>query len=163
MKHEIQACTTPPDYAAARALIEEYGRSIGETPCLEGFDRELAALPDQYGPPTGRLLLVRDGGGKPVGCVAVRRLDDAACEMKRLYVAPAARGSGLGRRLAEAALEAGAELGYELMRLDTLPSMTAARALYRSLGFEDAAPFNTPDGPDVLYLERGLSPRPAPR
>jgi ribosomal protein S18 acetylase RimI-like enzyme len=154
--HEIGACTTPSDYAAARALIEEYARSIAETPCLEGLTQELATLPERYGPPSGRLLLARAGDGAVAGCVAVRRLDDASCEMKRLFVSPAARGGGLGRRLAEAALEGAAELGYELMRLDTLASMQEAQALYRSLGFRDAVPYNVASAPDVVYLERSL-------
>ena len=153
---ELTPCTTPADYADARALFEAYAASLGFSLCFQGFDRELDALPEQYGPPGGRLLLARGPGGRAVGCVGVRRLDDAACEMKRLYVAPEARGTGLGRRLAEAALDAGRDLGYRLMRLDTLATMEAAQALYRSLGFEDAAPYNETPPVEVVYMEKAL-------
>lgn len=157
MTATLAACTTAEDYADARRLFEAYAHSLGFSLCFQGFDREIEALPEHYGPPGGRLLLARDDGGAAVGCVGVQRLDDAACEMRRLYVVPEARGTGLGRQLAEGALDAARDLGYLLTRLHTLPSMAAAQALYRDLGFEDAPAYNTVPSPDVVYLERSLT------
>jgi putative acetyltransferase len=102
-------------------------------------------------------------GGEIVGCVGVRELDDEACEMKRLFVRPEHRSSGAGRALAEAAVAAGRELGYARMRLDTVPSMTAARALYRSLGFGEIPPYRHNPIPGTAFLELALGTPPRPR
>ncbi|MEQ1727474.1 MAG: GNAT family N-acetyltransferase [Vicinamibacterales bacterium] len=144
-------------FADARALFEEYAAQLGVDLCFQGFSAELAVLPEMYAAPTGRLLLaIQDG--QTLGCVGVRRLksDPEACEMKRLYVREAARGTGLGRRLAEASLAAARELGYRRIVLDTLATMTAARALYAQLGFTDRTPYYDNPMPGVAYLERAL-------
>ncbi len=144
-------------FADARALFEEYAAQLGVDLCFQGFSAELAVLPEMYAAPAGRLLLaIQDG--QTLGCVGVRRLtsDPEACEMKRLYVREAARGTGLGRRLAEASLAAARELGYRRIVLDTLATMTAARALYGQLGFTDRTPYYDNPVPGVAYLERAL-------
>jgi ribosomal protein S18 acetylase RimI-like enzyme len=143
------------DVTAARALFEEYGASLDVDLAFQGFAEELAALPGAYVPPSGALLLA-DLDGAIVGCAAVRALEGDACELKRLYVRPAARGHGLGRTLTEAALAAARRLGYRRVRLDTLPTMTSAFALYQELGFHEIDPYRFNPVPGTRYLEREL-------
>jgi putative acetyltransferase len=117
-------------------LFEEYAAALSIDLCFQNFAQELATLPQMYGPPNGALLLAEIDAA-PAGCVAVRNLDAATCELKRLYVRPTHRGHNLGRHLAEAALAAARALGYARIRLDTLPEMQTAQRLYESLGFHD--------------------------
>lgn len=145
-----------------RRLFEEYATSLGFDLAFQGFDHELRALPGDYGPPAG-CLLVASIGRAIVGCVAVRSLERDVCEMKRLYVRPAHRGTGAGRALAEAAIASARALGYARMRLDTVPTMRAARALYRSLGFREIAPYRHNPIPGTAYLELDLRDAAAPR
>jgi ribosomal protein S18 acetylase RimI-like enzyme len=150
------APASPGEIDAVRALLEEYARSLAVDLRFQRFDDELAALPGAYAPPGGALLVARDDP-LIVGCVGVRPLDARTCEMKRLYVQSLRRGSGLGRRLAEAAIAEGRRLGYAAMRLDTLPGMEAAQALYEELGFRDVAAYADNPVPGARFLELVLS------
>jgi ribosomal protein S18 acetylase RimI-like enzyme len=147
------------DRAAIVALLREYEAGIGISLCFQNFDAEVANLPGDYAPPKGQMLLARDpADGTLAGCVALRPVPGAPelCEMKRLYVRPAARGGGLGRVLASAAMAEARRLGYRRICLDTLPSMQDARALYLSLGFRQVGVSGSE--PQVLLFERELEP-----
>jgi ribosomal protein S18 acetylase RimI-like enzyme len=153
---QIVYVRTASDLDSVRALFREYADGVAEPCCFVGFERELAALPGDYAPPSGALLLARDAAGD-AGCVALRRLDAARGEMKRLYVRSDRRGSGLGRELASAAIAAARGAGYSGMVLDTLPGMTEAIALYRSLGFTPTGPYSAEPTPGAIFFQLSLS------
>jgi GNAT superfamily N-acetyltransferase len=145
------------DISAVRMLFEAYAASLPIDLGYQAFADELAGLPGKYAPPCGALLLARDENGTPLGCVALRPLADAGCcEMKRLYLRPAARRHGLGRALAEAVIGAARRIGYDELRLDTLGSMPEARKLYEQLGFRPIAPYYAPTPPGTVFLSLGL-------
>ena len=145
------AATGESDVAEVRTLFREYADTLSFALDFQDFERELAELPGAYAPPHGALLLVRGAG-----CVGLRPLDEATCEMKRLYVRPAARGGGVGRLLAEAAGAEARRLGYARMRLDTVPGMEAAQALYAQLGFREIVPYRANPIPGARFLELEL-------
>ena len=147
--------TTPEDLAQVRRLFRAYADWLGVDLCFQGFERELAELPGAYAPPGGRLLIARVGSDA-VGCVGLRPLEPGACEMKRLWVEPGFGGHGIGRRLAEAIVAAARAIGYQRMRLDTIPArMPAAEHLYAALGFREIPPYyhNPLDGVVMLELD----------
>ncbi len=152
---ELRPASGEADLAAVRRLFREYQLGLGIDLCFQNFEQELATLPGAYAPPRGRLVLALSGG-EPAGCVALRPLGEEDCEMKRLYVRPACRGSALGRRLAEYVIREARAIGYRRMVLDTLPSMSAAQALYRSLGFVAVAPYTHNPVPGTLFLALDL-------
>jgi ribosomal protein S18 acetylase RimI-like enzyme len=139
----------------ARGLFEEYAAGLAVDLSFQGFEEELRGLPGDYAPPRGALLLAVEDEGT-LGCVALRRVDEETAEMKRLYLRPAARGRGLGRALAEAALAEARRLGYRRIRLDTLPGMEAAQSMYAALGFKTIPPYRFNPVPGALFMERDL-------
>jgi putative acetyltransferase len=130
----------PADLSAIRAMLLEYADGLKVDLCFQGFTRELAELPGDYVPPRGALYIAHQDG-EPVGMVALRGRDDGRAEMKRLYVRPAARGSGLGRQLIEHVIAAARARGYASIVLDTLPVMHSAQRLYEEFGFRDVEPY----------------------
>ena len=127
-------------YRWTRRLFQQYADDLGFDLEFQGFSQELAKLPGDYAPPAGCILLAERAAAY-VGCVALRLLEKKICEMKRLYVAPAHRGRKIGRTLAEAIIGEARSRDYAQMRLDTLESMTAANAIYHSLGFRPIKPY----------------------
>lgn len=141
------------DLAAVAELFAGYAASLPVDLGYQDFDGELAALPGKYAPPAGELFLARDAAGAPLGCVGLRPLpDDGCCEMKRLFLLPAARGLGLGRALTESVVAHARTLGYRELRLDTLASMTTAQALYGSMGFERIEPYYAPTPEGTVFM-----------
>ncbi len=138
-----------------RELFREYEQSLETDLCFQGFEQELSALPGAYAPPRGRLLLARDSETL-AGCGALRPLSQETCEMKRLYVRDAFRGRGAGKLLAQMLIAEARSIGYTAMRLDTLPSMTAAIPLHRSLGFSEIPPYTTNPVTGALFMEKIL-------
>ena len=136
----IVPAETQPQWRQAKELVKEYAASLDADLRFQDYEREIADLPAQYGPPTGRFLLA-DVDGTCAGCVGLRPLDATTCEMKGLYVKPAFVGQGIGRALARAIIAEARQVGYLHMRLDTWPTMIAARALYRDLGFREIPPY----------------------
>jgi putative acetyltransferase len=151
----VKDATVPEEVPLVRALFREYQEAIGVSLCFQEFEAELSGLPGAYASPAGCLLLAWDGP-VPVGCVAVRSIELGICELKRLYVRPDRRGTGLGGALTIAAIERSVAAGHRKMRLDTLSTMVEAQGLYRSLGFAEIAPYNHHPVAGTLFMELDL-------
>lgn len=156
----IRDATSESDVDAVRELFLQYQAAIGADLCFQGFREELSTLPGAYSRPSGRLLLAVDGT-KILGCVGLRALGSGDCEMKRLYVRPEARRLRLGRLLVTTVLAEAHAAGYRRVLLDTLPSMSEAIVLYRSLGFTDVGPYCHNPISGALYLALELRPNTA--
>jgi ribosomal protein S18 acetylase RimI-like enzyme len=150
------------ELADAHRLFREYADSLPFSLCFQGFEQELATLPGRYAGPTGRLFVAYDDAGVAVGCIALRDIAMQAgprtCEMKRLYVSPSQRGTGLGRKLCGVLIAEARAAGYRRMKLDTSADMYAAIRLYRSLGFTECARYNDDPMDDTLWFELRLNP-----
>ena len=151
----IIAAHSAEHLASARQLFQEYAAALGIDLCFQNFGAELANLPGKYAPPDGRLFLAQAEDGF-AGCVALRKIADGICEMKRLYVRPEFRKRGAGRVLANSVINAAREIGYEAMRLDTLSSLITAIALYESLGFRSIPAYYANPNPEVVFMELKL-------
>lgn len=154
-RFQVEPVRNDNDLQAVVTLFYEYVAWLDLDLAFQGFDAEMQAMPGKYAPPTGKLLLARNAEGSAVGCVALRPQGQDICEMKRLWVRDIAKGSGLGKELVKAIIKAGQDLGYQRMRLDTLPRMKAAVSMYRSFGFvEIPAYYQTPlEGTHFLELD----------
>lgn len=156
MGMRIQDADSAEFLDTVRKLFREYEASIQVDLCFQGFEKELAQLPGEYARPSGRLLLAFDGE-EAAGCGALRRIDANVCEMKRLYVRPQHQGKSIGARVAHALIENAREAGYARMRLDTMPSMARAIALYRSLGFQEIPAYRYNPVLGALFFELELA------
>jgi putative acetyltransferase len=153
----LMQATTPVDIQQVRQLFEEYAAWLGINLCFQNFDKELAGLPGDYAPPSGRLLLAVVGD-EVMGCVALRKIGEGVGEMTRLYVRPAFRGRGLGRTLTEKVIAEAKQIGYASVRLDTLPAkMDQAIAMYRSLGFREIAAYYQNPVAGATFMELSLA------
>lgn len=146
----------PEHYATARLLFQAYADSLGFDLCFQNFSQEMATLEQQYAAPQGALLLLFRGQ-EAIGCCGVRRWDQGIAELKRMYLRPEARGQGAGRQLLDAACQTARHLGYTHLRLDTLPAMEAAVALYLRHDFYPIPAYRDNPVPGTLYLEKHLS------
>lgn len=154
---KIMSIHAPEDLAAVIKLFRAYAASLDVDLSYQNFEAEMEAMPGKYAPPAGVLLLARDSNGTPLGCVGLRPIEpERCCEMKRLFVSPESRGIGLGERLVKAVVREAERIGYQEMRLDTLPSLTAAIALYRKLGFEEIDPYYDSPIAATFFMRRTL-------
>ena len=153
---QIIVARTPAQYQAAVSLFKEYAQGLGIDLQFQQFDQELQVIPTRYGPPQGELWLIQDAD-QWVGCAALKQLDEHTCELKRMFVQPAYRGRGLADQLMEQALTTALDLGYQIMKLDSLRRLTPALKLYQRYGFEETTPYNYNPEADVVYFEKRLT------
>lgn len=148
----IDNVKTPKHIETARALFREYADSLGFDLSFQNFEQELAELPGHYAPPGGRLYLAFEKG-RPAGCIALRKISDEDCEMKRFYVCPLYRGKGVGKKLATLVIGEARQIGYKRILLDTVPAMKRAISLYRALGFKRIPAYRENPVPGASFME----------
>lgn len=151
----IRSAVGAVDLGIVRTLFDEYAKTLGFDLDFQNFDEELTSLPGAYAPPGGALLLA-EVDGSPTGCIGLRPLGEGSCELKRMYVRPGHRGGGIGRMLSDAVIRRARERGYDRMRLDTISTMAAAIALYRSLGFVEISPYRPNPITGASFFELSL-------
>ncbi|MBT3308169.1 MAG: GNAT family N-acetyltransferase [Gammaproteobacteria bacterium] len=157
---KIQSIDSEVHFAAVRVLLREYIDSRPNDPALLNVEAEFQQLEHHYGPPKGVMLLAHQDQN-PAGCVAFHPLEDGICEMKRLYVSPRFRGSGIGRGLVMTLLIEAEKAGYQKMRLDSIPSMGAAQELYEKIGFYQIPDYRNNPNPGTRYYEINFKPEPS--
>jgi ribosomal protein S18 acetylase RimI-like enzyme len=146
------------EMGSVATLFRAYAGALGVDLSYQGFETEVSTLPGAYAAPDGALLIAVSADGEALGCVGVRKLaEPGVCEMKRLHVAPHARGAGIGRALVVAAIEAATGAGYVAMRLDTLPTMAAAATLYRQIGFETTPAYYDTPVAGTVFMRKTLA------
>lgn len=155
MNITIQKIASAEDLEEIKALFREYERFLGVSLCFQNFEEELAKLPAKYAEPEGSIFLAKVDGVS-AGCIAMWKLEDGVCEMKRLYVKPDFQGLGLGKKLAHVIMEEAKKKGYKKMKLDTLRRLESANRLYKSLQFTETTPYNYNPENDVAYFEKDL-------
>ncbi|MFW6196352.1 MAG: GNAT family N-acetyltransferase [Thermoplasmatota archaeon] len=154
MAIEIVESYDEQDISEIRDIFIEYRKDLGLDLSFQEFQDELEELPGEYSPPEGSILMAKDD--ETVGCVALRKINEDTCEMKRLYVKPDYRGKGLGKKLALTIIDMAREKGYDKMKLDTLTTLKKANELYHSIGFEECEPYRYNPLDDALYMELEL-------
>ena len=155
--YHIGPAQSGADTETAIRLFKEYAETLGTDLTFQDFEAEISTFPGKYAPPSGRILLAYDNEDEPLGCVALRALPpQGCCEMKRLYVLLRGRGSGVGRALVHAIIQEAKRIGYSRMRLDTLPDMVAAQALYRKAGFEETIAYYDTPLASTVFMELPL-------
>ena len=151
--YEILPVETPEMIAEIRRLFLEYETWLNVDLCFQGFEEEVNSLPGKYSPPDGRLYIVKQDGSYK-GCIALRKIEDGICEMKRLYLNESARGKGIGNKLIKMIIQDAMDIGYNTMRLDTIKEkMPKAVSLYESHGFRELEPYYNNPNPHTLFME----------
>ena len=152
---ELFEAKSPEAYAMAISLFKEYAAQLDVDLSFQKFDQEILNIQYQYARPEGILFIAYDQDQQPMGCFGIRRFEDSICELKRMYLKQEQRGKGIGKSLLAKAIEAGRELHYKKMRLDTLPSMQAAMGLYRKMGFYEipAYRYNPVEGTKFFEIQ----------
>jgi ribosomal protein S18 acetylase RimI-like enzyme len=154
---KIFSAKTVEDLEAVKRLFRAYVDWLDIDLSYQGFEEELAGMPGKYAPPRGALYLAKGTSGDVLGCVGMRPFGtEGACEMKRLYVSPKARGLGVGAALVDRVLRAAREAGYDVMLLDTLPTMTGAISLYKSAGFQETGAYYETPILETVFFQKVL-------
>lgn len=153
----FKRATTTQEFEIGKSLFQAYAQAIGIDLSFQNFTDELENINEQYGGREGALLIAYSKEDEPVGCCGIRKIDEGICELKRMYIIPRFQGYGIGRQMMEQSISIGKELGYEKMRLDTLPTMQSAVGLYKKYGFYEIEPYRYNPIKEALFFEKNLS------